>query len=355
MSTTTNVAPDPSTAELACPLCGYSLRGLTEPRCPECGFAFTWAELLDERRDRHPYLFEHARRPAESPTRALVRTALRAGLRPWRFWRDVSPTNPVRVRRLVAYWVLLSGPLVLLAAAGVAARAWANAGHYATWRASYLPVPGRPGEFRELGWTATTPTTPQDYLDRWFPHPWTARFWAMQFHESRWPERPLAGIAVMAAAWPWLTAGVSVVFRRSMRRVRIDARHALRTAVYAGTVGVSGLVVGLVVLGPVAVLGPAVAVMPARTYPRLTAWSDLPGLRATALGQAFTEDGPLGAAGVPIAALAVVPFAVVTTARSAAAYRRYVRVDRPLATAVAVQTIVVLVVVVATLQLTRAF
>ncbi|MBN1341731.1 MAG: hypothetical protein JXQ73_03575 [Phycisphaerae bacterium] len=29
-----------------CPGCGYSLRGLSRPRCPECGRAFTFKEVL---------------------------------------------------------------------------------------------------------------------------------------------------------------------------------------------------------------------------------------------------------------------------------------------------------------------
>jgi hypothetical protein len=38
-----------------CPACGYELRGLTEPRCPECGTPFD-PKLLEEttQRNRHP-------------------------------------------------------------------------------------------------------------------------------------------------------------------------------------------------------------------------------------------------------------------------------------------------------------
>ena len=28
------------TENIECPLCLYNLRGLTEPRCPECGYQF---------------------------------------------------------------------------------------------------------------------------------------------------------------------------------------------------------------------------------------------------------------------------------------------------------------------------
>ncbi|MCA9255136.1 MAG: hypothetical protein KDA33_05835, partial [Phycisphaerales bacterium] len=48
-----------SEQEIVCPLCEYNLRGLSEARCPECGSEYTWAELQDERRKGHPYLFEH--------------------------------------------------------------------------------------------------------------------------------------------------------------------------------------------------------------------------------------------------------------------------------------------------------
>ena len=45
--------------EIHCPMCGYNLRGLAQPRCPECGHEFLWRDLLDPTRRRHPYLFEH--------------------------------------------------------------------------------------------------------------------------------------------------------------------------------------------------------------------------------------------------------------------------------------------------------
>ena len=42
-------APDWSqqVEEICCPLCGYNLRGLSEPRCPECGHRFEWHTLID--------------------------------------------------------------------------------------------------------------------------------------------------------------------------------------------------------------------------------------------------------------------------------------------------------------------
>lgn len=37
--------------DVPCPQCGYNLRGLTIPRCPECGFVFTWADVPQWRQD----------------------------------------------------------------------------------------------------------------------------------------------------------------------------------------------------------------------------------------------------------------------------------------------------------------
>src|SRR5690348_5522772 len=47
---------------IRCPLCGYELRGLREPMCPECGYRFNWPDLLDPARRFHPWLFEHHQR-----------------------------------------------------------------------------------------------------------------------------------------------------------------------------------------------------------------------------------------------------------------------------------------------------
>jgi hypothetical protein len=63
---------------IRCPLCGYDLRGLPQPRCPECGRTFEWADLLDPASRRHPYLFEQHHRAARDPGRALADAVERA-------------------------------------------------------------------------------------------------------------------------------------------------------------------------------------------------------------------------------------------------------------------------------------
>src|SRR5437667_5705710 len=102
---------------LVCPLCTYSLRGLSaerEPRCPECGYSFQWEELLRSRQLAHPYLFEHhPRRNVWS----FLRTVF-AGLRPERFWSSLNAGHEIRPRRLVTYWVLVSLVTVMSGIAG---------------------------------------------------------------------------------------------------------------------------------------------------------------------------------------------------------------------------------------------
>src|SRR5438128_9462460 len=82
-----------------CPLCEYNLYGLTQPRCPECGYRFAWKEILDPRRANHEYLFEHhSGRSWWSWWKTLV-----GGLRPQTFWKELHPSQKARPWRLFVY------------------------------------------------------------------------------------------------------------------------------------------------------------------------------------------------------------------------------------------------------------
>src|SRR5579884_3246062 len=98
--------PDWSTLaeDVHCPLCGYNLRGLSEPRCPECGYRFAWRDLLDPTRRRHPYLFEHH---PEHNVRSFLYTVTRK-LRPFEFWKSLRPDQPANRRRLLVYWIVVA-------------------------------------------------------------------------------------------------------------------------------------------------------------------------------------------------------------------------------------------------------
>jgi hypothetical protein len=120
--------------------------------------------------------------------------------------------------------------------------------------------------------------------------------------------------AVLYAAWPWFTLVALQVFQASMRRARVRPVHVLRAVVYA--CDAAWLLVAIAVVAGALVADP---------QHRFT-W----GLHST---------------GQSVAAAALV-FATFTTWRLAAAYRHYLRFDHPLATVVASQVIVVLLVMV---------
>ena len=76
--------------ELRCPHCSYSLVGLTEPRCPECGTPFDRAELIDNmRRPNQPLPFGYSQGEKTSAVQ-IARTCL---LDPARLGRDL-PSRP---------------------------------------------------------------------------------------------------------------------------------------------------------------------------------------------------------------------------------------------------------------------
>ncbi|MHC4441847.1 MAG: transposase family protein [Planctomycetota bacterium] len=87
--------------EVICSRCGYNLRLLPEPRCPECGLRFDWRSVLDAWSRRSDFLFEHnwRARPIGSWLKTLWRSS-----RPFRFWRGVSIHDYIKPGPL---WFLL--------------------------------------------------------------------------------------------------------------------------------------------------------------------------------------------------------------------------------------------------------
>ena len=112
-------APDWGTLrfDLHCPRCGYDLRLLPHPRCPECGLEFRWRDLMDaEQTRRTSPLFEYHWR--DRPVRSLVGTIARATL-PWRLWQETRVVHEPRLKPLL---VLLLIATILHAALWVGAR-----------------------------------------------------------------------------------------------------------------------------------------------------------------------------------------------------------------------------------------
>lgn len=294
--------------DLQCPLCDYDLRGLAEPRCPECGYRFDWSDLIDPSRRLHPYLFEHhPRHSAWSFVRTMV-----AGLRPARFWSSLKPSQPSRPGRMVLYWLAatLLLPLGYAVTFGWTAITQANE---ALGARAWTGTPG-PRSFGEWWYEEfeRDPAT-RSWADDEYPHPTSFRYIGFIYrHHYRYQGfDDHVQAALLYLTWPWLTMGAMGVFQASMRRAKVKSAHVERCALYCCDAGLW--------------LGVAAAL----AAPEVS--------RAMDLGRHI---------GYRDVALAAVAFAAVTGWRLWAACRHYLRFDHPAATAAATQVIVLLCVLV---------
>jgi len=285
-------------------MCDYDLRGLVEPRCPECGYRFTWEELASAELRLHPYLFEH--HPQRNAW-AFRRTLL-GGLRPKSFWRTLFPTQPSRPRRLVLYgFVVACAWLFVLAAQTARSVAAVDAERLARRQGLVAMFPRQPASFQKAilnsfgsaqAWAATR-------VPRW-PHP----DFLMQLVRARLLDATLFAAALWLP-WPWLTLAGLMVFQISMRRARVRPIHVLRCVVYAGDVSLWAAA------GMFAVIANDVTNQ---------------GLVGGAAGRGSDGTVVLGSA----------ILLVVATYRLGVAYRDYLRFDHAFATAAAVQLMVAL-------------
>ena len=212
-----NAAPDWATIthDVLCPLCDYNLRGLTEPRCPECGAGFDWSNVTDPQKRVHPYLFEHH---PERNIRSFVRTLI-GTLRPGRFWASLSPGQAVRPGRMVTYWVVTT----LLASLAFWAE-WARA--IAEWWNDQLRFGGQWVGGEENFWVILLRGirfTLDEVGSPWGDVPWLTR---------------MLWLVALWVAWPWLTLMALRVFQASMRRAKVKNVHVLRCVVYTFDAGV---------------------------------------------------------------------------------------------------------------------
>ncbi|HPF38325.1 MAG TPA: hypothetical protein P5081_15895 [Phycisphaerae bacterium] len=197
-----NVAPDWDTFldDIDCPLCGYNLRGLSEARCPECGGAFSWNDLLDPRRRTHDYLYEYH----EGYHAASILRTMTSGILPWRFWRSVSPALPVRMARLRQYLGVILGAMILSFLCGLAAiSVWASP---VVWWASSWSFAGSPMA------------------------PWS---WSVSDLQT------VLGVnhfVLTIGIWFAATYAAMHLFGTTMRRRRIKTAHVFRCLVYSSDV-----------------------------------------------------------------------------------------------------------------------
>ena len=300
---TASAPPDwDQVGEIPCPLCEYNLYGLTVPRCPECGYRFDWLNLLDPRRRLHPYLFEQHQ---ECNFKSFWRTAW-GGLRPGRFWTTLHPWQPSRPRRLILYWCLALSVHLLACCVDYLGEGYRLHAVYATARSQLLQEYQRAffARFITQTWGSI-----EACIDARFPRPTSLNFWRNVARNSR--ELGELALSLGAVAiWPWMTVAALMVFRWSMRRVRVRSAHVLRCVLYSAD---ASLWVGVAVIVLTVI---RFAIMGAGPIP----------------GQFVTWWGRL-----------VVATLLVAVYRLAVAYRRYMQFDRPVWTVLASQIMVLLV------------
>ncbi|UCG34492.1 MAG: hypothetical protein JSU68_07585 [Phycisphaerales bacterium] len=291
--------------EICCPLCEYDLHMLTTPRCPECGYRFEWAELLDPARRIHPYLFEHH---PEANLRSFRRTLLN-GLRPRRFWTSLHPAQPSSARRLVLYWcvvaLIYTVPIAAELTAGFVSTLGPLQANRAWVVAFYKTARGKDSfgaEVKRFG-------SIEAYLDYYWPMPNSpATLWKHLRYTRILAE--MTSYLLFPLLYAWLTFLSLLLFGLSMRRARVRRVHVLRCVVYSTDV--------LVWTGLCVLLGAVIS----RLY----------------LGTSVIEGWGLKGC----LAFAVV-MAVASIYRLYVAYRHYLRFDHPLATVLVSQVIVYLV------------
>jgi hypothetical protein len=229
-SSSTAIPSEPRTVsqDIACPMCGYNLRGLVEPRCPECGYPFDWQELIDAELRTHPFLFEHH---PEGNTWSAVRTLI-AGVRFARFWQSVKAGHRIVVPRLLLYLFMMVGvPALLLVSVIIVGRGYALQASMRAdrqmalglWRNPPLnaPVPQPPGGNM----------TVQQYFDQWLPLAPSVRFFSRLRNELRYGPWPF--LILFMVTWPALTWLALQVFVWSMVRASVNPRHVMRCVVYS--------------------------------------------------------------------------------------------------------------------------
>ncbi len=176
--------------EIHCPLCKYNLRGLVDPRCPECGYRFSWREALAPK-TQHPYLFEHYPRHR---IWSFCKTAL-GGLRPIRFWNGITPTHKLHSGEIVTYWIVAYLLGVFLALFALCAEPFIEA----MLRGKF------PNVFE------------------WGPF---VLFHVLSHDGIRF-------VAVVFLAWPLLTLLILQIFFQSMRRRGVSRAHVRRAVFYS--------------------------------------------------------------------------------------------------------------------------
>ncbi|HEX5244851.1 MAG TPA: hypothetical protein VFW23_16455 [Tepidisphaeraceae bacterium] len=286
-----DVNANPADLDISCPLCEYNLRGLSEPRCPECGYKFVWAELVEATRSAHPYLFEVQRRKAWSFWKTLV-----GGLRPGRFWKTLKPAHRGNLRRLFLYWLIT----LLIGFAAAAAMDRVVLASLSTPLSGYM--------VRAYSYSLGSPLL-YAYSSRDSVH------FGFSFYRLNLQVGDVAVIYAGAILiWTAATFLALLIFQQSMARAKIRTHHLFRCVIYSADVVI---------------------------------WASLFGMAALAAYAALVFSGGQGFSVLEVYLCTCAAIIIVFCIRLCVALRLYLQMDRPFWTVMATQVLVALAIVTA--------
>ncbi|MDB5326371.1 MAG: hypothetical protein JWM57_1940 [Phycisphaerales bacterium] len=222
-------AIDPAEAEdLHCPVCDYSLRALPEPRCPECGYAFEWAELAEQARRKKLWFYEHA-----GTFKSHLQTRWKSfWLFP--FWREIHAYSDANRDRLSTYRFVtgaLAGISILFSPILIELVFFLN--EYVRMcikRASY----GSPGSTSITYYVPPPRPSFLSFLERWWE--WSGNWFREFGDQERVMIRYELGMAVLVLL---VTIGSSLYWKilsTSMRMAGARPIHLSRINTYVGDV-----------------------------------------------------------------------------------------------------------------------
>lgn len=200
---------------ICCSRCGYELRMLSEPRCPECGFLFDWRQLLTAVYTEQAGTY-YEQNWTRHPFRAVFRTFFRS-LRPAKFWSSVSiheriqpkPLYALTLAACIGFFVTLHGLAWIIAAVARAA--------------TMLMVPR----------TGLTPSYRAAIAMR--VQMVTSDIAAPRGLDNYWMIVP--GLILMLILGTHFMLGI---FRQTLRRCRVRPEHLLRVLAYSSLAGLAG-------------------------------------------------------------------------------------------------------------------
>jgi hypothetical protein len=215
--------------ELLCPLCEYNLRGLSEPRCPECGHRFDWDALRESVTTKHLYLFEQNR-----GKKAFFRTWSNS-LWPRRFWGELRTTHDPNQDRLMKYGAIQTLCAIALLFMPVCAMLVQGILRIQAARAAWVVRvnSGAPPAF--ISQMLARYGSIQNAAAATFPYRDLFRDFLPYAPASPYSPVRCVGISMIEIIllWPALTYLTLMFYREVLRHAKIRRVHVLRVAIYS--------------------------------------------------------------------------------------------------------------------------